>query len=249
MEKTAENAWSMLMKFGTEENLKKLQAGQLYMKNLQYYVNLEKQTYNENVGDKYEGQMMLQDTYITMYEANTHKYVGQFKAPTASINFGYHNCPVFCMFMFDYRNHIDENLEGDNLTVRYQFTKEQIEKMPAFGDAVLIIKNGNEFFDRVNKALLSKGYGYTRNLVKYYNFNNVEQLKEINDDNLQVVFWKRQKYSYQQEYRLLIHHFVDDHFSVDIGDISDITCLLKTEQLLNTYFEVKFKVKPIGEAF
>lgn len=40
-EKTVENGWSMLMKFGSEENLKKLRAGQMYMKNLKYYVDLE----------------------------------------------------------------------------------------------------------------------------------------------------------------------------------------------------------------
>ena len=39
-EKTIENAWSILLKFGKEENLQKLQAGQFYMKNLQYYVDL-----------------------------------------------------------------------------------------------------------------------------------------------------------------------------------------------------------------
>ena len=33
-EKTIQDGWSLLMKFGSEENLKKLQAGQFYMKNL-----------------------------------------------------------------------------------------------------------------------------------------------------------------------------------------------------------------------
>lgn len=60
-EKTIENAWSILLKFGKEENLQKLQAGQFYMKNLQYYVDLEKGTSDEDVGDMYDGQMMLQD--------------------------------------------------------------------------------------------------------------------------------------------------------------------------------------------
>ena len=50
-EKTIENAWSILLKFGKEENLQKLQAGQFYMKNLQYYVDLEKGTSDEDVGD------------------------------------------------------------------------------------------------------------------------------------------------------------------------------------------------------
>ena len=60
-EKTIENAWSILLKFGKEENLQKLRAGQFYMKNLQYYVDLEKGTSDEDVGDMYDGQMMLQD--------------------------------------------------------------------------------------------------------------------------------------------------------------------------------------------
>ena len=54
--KTIENGWSMLMKFGSEENLKRLQKGQLYMKNLQYYVDLEKATDDEDVGDKYDAK-------------------------------------------------------------------------------------------------------------------------------------------------------------------------------------------------
>lgn len=36
----------------------------------------------------------------------------------------------------------------------------------------------------------------------------------------------------------MIHDFVDDHLSVDIGDISDITDIVKTKDLLNTYVEV-----------
>ena len=50
-DKTVKDGWLMLMKFGTEENLTKLQSGQLYMKNLKYYVDLEKAKDDEDVGD------------------------------------------------------------------------------------------------------------------------------------------------------------------------------------------------------
>ena len=33
--------------------------------------------------------------------------------------------------------------------------------------------------------------------------------------------------------------------TVDIGDISDITDLLKADELLNTYLEITFKVRPM----
>ena len=156
-EKTIENAWSILLKFGKEENLQKLQAGQFYMKNLQYYVDLEKGTSDEDVGDMYDGQMMLQDV----------------------------------------------------------------------------------------KTLLANNIGYSRDFVSYYGFNNVDHLKQIQKDNLRIAFWKRQKYEYQQEYRLVAHTEVDDYLCVEIGDISDITEIMKTKQLLNTYLEVTFSVKPM----
>ena len=98
-DKTVKDGWSMLMKFGSEKNLRKLQAGQLYMKNLKYYVDLEKTTDNEDVGDKYDGQMMLQDVKISMYTVDTHEFIAQFDAPSASMNLGYLGCPVLCMFM------------------------------------------------------------------------------------------------------------------------------------------------------
>lgn len=243
--KTVKDGWSMLMKFGSETNLKKLQAGQLFMKNLKYYVDLEKLTDDEDVGDKYDGQMMLQDVRISMYTVDTNDLIAQFDSPTASMDLGYLKCPVFCMFMFDYRNYVDACLDGDNLTVKYQFTEEQLKKIPHFGEYVLIIKNGDEFFNRVKKGLLDAGYGFTRDYVQYYGFNNIEHLKQVQNNNARIAFWKREKYSYQQEYRLLVHDLVDDYLSVDIGDISDISKLLRTEVFLNTYLKITFKVEPI----
>lgn len=59
------------------------------MKNLKYYVDLEKTTDDEDVGDKYDGQMVLQDEKISMYTAYTHEFIIQFEAPAASLNLGY----------------------------------------------------------------------------------------------------------------------------------------------------------------
>lgn len=110
-ERTIENGWSMLLKFGAKENLKKLQAGQFYMKNLQYYVDLEKATSDESIGDMYDGQVMLQDVNLSMYTIDTNELVGKIKAPTVSMNLGYLKCPVFCMFIFDYRILVKNNRE------------------------------------------------------------------------------------------------------------------------------------------
>ena len=147
------------------------------------------------------------------------------------------------MFIFDYRNHTSEEQQGDILKVQYKFTQEQLEKMPDFGEYALIIKNGDEFVERVKKGMLNQGIGFSRDFVQYYSSNNLEHLKQVQEDNSRIAFWKRQKYAYQQEYRWLAHTEVDDFLSIDIGDISDITELIKTTDLLNLYIQIDFKIK------
>lgn len=241
-QKNVEYGWSMLLKFGTEENLKKLQSGQLYMKNLQYYVNLEKSTQDEDVGDKYDGQMMFNDVKISMFSYDTHEFIRQFHAPVASLDLGYLKCPVFCMFMIDYRNHISESLDNKTLKVRYEFTEEQVKKLPNFGESVLLIKNGNEFVKRVKQGLLAENIGFTRDIVQYYGSNNLENIKQVTSNNSRIAFWKREKYAYQQEYRFIAHTEVDDYLIVNIGDISDISNIVNTRDMLGTYLEISFAV-------
>lgn len=246
--KTIKNAWSMLIKFGSEENLKKLQSGELYMKNLQYYVDLEKNNSDDDVvGDMYDGQMVLQDVEISMFTVDTHEYIANISASEVSMNLGYLKNPVFCMFMFDFRNHVDEDLHNDILTVGYKFTDEQLKRLPSFGSHALIVKNGNEFVKRIKEGLLANNIGYSRDFVQYYGFNNLEHLTQVQIDNSRIAFWKREKYMYQQEYRFLAHTEVDDHLSINIRDISDITQIITTEQLLNTYFKIGFQVKDISK--
>lgn len=147
------------------------------------------------------------------------------------------------MFMFDYRNHTSEDLDNNLLKVRYEFTAEQTKKLPNFGPSVMLIKNGNEFVERIKKGLLAENIGFTHDFVQYYSFNNLEHIKQVTSDNSRIAFWKREKYAYQQEYRFIAHTAVDDHLIVNIGDISDITQIVNTRDLLGTYLEISFVVK------
>jgi len=100
----AKDRFSMLMKFGSRKNLEMLQDGKIYMKNLQYYIDLETGTDDEDVGDKFDGLLPLQDVRISMYTVDSKKFITQFNASIATMNLGYKKSPVFCMFILDYRN-------------------------------------------------------------------------------------------------------------------------------------------------
>ena len=64
----------------------------------------------------------------------------------------------------------------------------------------------------------------------------------IYDNHLNAAYWKREDFAFQQEFRLLIHKEVPDHLQVNIGDISDISQLLKAKDLLNSQIDIAFDV-------
>ena len=49
-----------------------------------------------------------------------------------------------------------------------------------------------------------------------------------------VAFWKRKSYAYQQEGRFVFvaDNNTDDHITLEIGDISDISLVFPSEQVL-----------------
>jgi len=212
------------------------------MKRLQHYVDLEKATDDEDVGDMYAGQSVLKEATLSMYDSDTNDLFARIEFPQLSLDFGYLNCPVFCMFMLDWRNHVSHELDGNTLKVSYQFTKTQQQKLANFGESALIINNANEFVNRVKKGFLASGIPFVRKPVSYYDSNSVEQMKDVQDDDYKVAFWKREKHSHQQEYRFMAGIEVDDHLKIDIGDISDITTIVPTKKLLELTFDVNATV-------
>lgn len=240
--------FSILMKFGSRKNLEMIQQGRIYMKNLQYYIDLETATDDEDIGDKFDGLLPLQDVKISMYTFDSKEFITQFNALIATMNLGYKKSPVFCMFIMDYRNSTSTTLNGDELTLRFEFSEEQKRRLVNFGDSVLLITNLEEFFARMKKGLNDAEISYTRDRVKYYEGNTMEHIQDIRDNNARIGFWKRKKYEYQQEYRFLAFDtIIDDHLIIDIENLNDISRLESTEVIINTFAEVKFKLEQLEE--
>ena len=78
--------------------------------------------------------------------------------------------------------------------------------------------------------------------VKYYYQNNLEHKKDIERDKKRIAFWKRDIYSYQQEFRFFgFNSKVEDFCEIDIDSLHDISQIIETEKLLNTYAECRLK--------
>lgn len=207
-----------LIKFQNAERISRLQQGKLYAKTLDYYRNLEITTGDSQIGDTYEGVFPIFDGEIEILGNGIKLPLKNQKILTKASNY-----PVFCMCCF----------KGQE---RISFNEIQKEKFLNFGDTALIITNSKELEKRVILAAEKKGYKAIFGKVNYYSndYNETGVIKALCKDINNVAFFKRDTYAYQQEARFL---FVTDqnpvdHIELDIGDISDISITIPTNQLL-----------------
>ena len=212
-----------LIKFQSAERIAELQRGHLYAKTAKYYRDLEQETGDADIGDEFEAMLHINEGYIQF--PDTDELV---KLSDALIKTGNSDDFVFCMF------------EIYPSTESFQFTKEQRDKMRSFGDTALIIQDSIEFKKRVSDAAVSKGFEVYFYAVKYYDpsIDSMNLMLSLLEGMRNISFWKRKRYSYQQEGRFVFTPGNGiDHLDLDIGDISDISTVLPSSKVLSALVE------------
>ena len=119
---------------------------------------------------------------------------------------------------------------------KFEFTDEQKEVLVQFGDTALLILDSDAFISKIKKAAEEKGYKIYFNNVHYYDetIDWADIFISLIPGTHNIAFWKRKTYSNQQEFRMVIpvEEYTEDHIELDIGDISDISEIFTTEQVL-----------------
>ena len=204
------------IKFQSDDKIDLLLHGIVYMKELQYYVDLEKKEQNDIVGDALENAV-----FSKAYETPS-------GIPCNLIlKNGFCKSFVFCIYEAD--------LDDDRSVIMHES-----DKIKKFGDYALWIKNMDQFIKRIQLAALKRDYHITNDKVIYYDDTEevpIEVMQSVSDKGT-YAFGKRKKFKYQNEYRFVINTKLDeipneDYLILDIGDISDITQKIKTQDLIN----------------
>lgn len=208
-----------LIKFQSADRIKQLQKGSLYAKTLKYYRELEEETGDKEIGDCFEAMVHVNEAIIKIPSTGEEiELKDELIKTTHSDDF------VFCMFG------IYPQLE------QFSFTEQQKDKMLSFGDTALIILDSTAFIERVKKAAEKAGFIAHFSAVKYYDetVDNANMIIDMLSGMHNIAFWKREAYRYQQEGRFIFisEECHDDHIILDIGDISDISIALPSEQVL-----------------
>lgn len=229
-----------LMKISSKEHIDDLRSGKMYMKPLQFFIDIKN---NDVIGDNLEGTLRIKKTNLKIFDLKTNEKVYEISSDI-DIDFGFKDNPVFCMYAFDERNYYSrEKINSKEILCDFRFDEKTKDVLKDFGEKTLIINDITEFRNRVKQAAERQNIKYKLDIVDYYeDYNDTERIIDVLKNNSKVVFQKQEKYSYQQEFRILMDTQVEDHFILDIGDISDITKVFDTNTILNSGLKLRIKI-------
>ena len=198
------------LKFGTLENLLKLRAGQVHMKTLGYFRDLEEK---DGRGDSYEA-------------LTTHLQPGQFRLGfrTSTSDEIFEVTELIAKPLRIWANTDVHVFCMTALTVQYLEEQARVgapiigERLKALSNYVLEI-SPKPFMDRMTQAAAAAGFKTDWGVVKYY--NPALYHGEID------YFDKRSSYDWQMEARIVADPSGNDHMNIELGSLEDIS-ILKT---------------------
>lgn len=210
-----------LIKFKSKELIKSLQSGKIYLNSLKWFREYESASGDVVVGDSFEAMIYVNEATLVFQETGEQVALEDCLIPTVESN-----SYVFCM------TYINPQIES------FQFNEQQKNEFKTFGDTALIILDSYEFINRIRAAAIAKGYSIYFDAVHYYDedIDLADVWFSLIQGTHNIAFWKRKAYSYQQEFRILIpgNGILEDHIELEIGDISDISIIQCTDNVLET---------------
>lgn len=244
---------SLVIKFQTEENIKKLQSGDIYTNNLKYFIDLERESGQVGIGDKDEAALLISNI-VDLKFSDTE--TGQ-DIPIEKAIFGelgnkvclgktdariqvddYTKTPVLCLLGI---NKQELSVVDGGLVLTFDDDKINKIKKEFEGYTHALIIEPASFTKRIIDTAKTKGIHAEMDYIKYYN-PNINQAERMNDyGSIRRAFWKKEYFKSQNEFRIAFDNSPIEHGEVlmNIGDISDISIMLDIETLLNKKFELK----------
>jgi len=212
-----------LIKFGKEKHIRSLQDGILYMNPLSYFKGIEEQ--DRSRGDKNEGL----DRYIQPEFANIKidDHVvdnNDITKPVETRRNKEQGANLFCMYAIDFKR-LQKN----------EFKLKLKKEMHEFGDTGLIVLDCPEFFNRINTVIFLENKKLYNEVIEPLGDGLVEYVDKNTYSGKMGLFKKFKDYNYQNEFRIALDVpdslvGTNDVFKLDIGDISDITKIFKTNE-------------------
>lgn len=203
--------------------------GTLYMRPLEYFVNLEERN-NSYAGraDPLEGmQAHLQPSNIQVMINGIEIPSADLVAPVVIRQNLTQN--IFCL----HASHVDETQKFSTLN-EFESHLRIPEENIFLGQYSVIITDVEEFFNRIKTAVITQNISMRRGLVKYQDYDPSTFHGYFSKEN--ALFEKHNRFSHQREYRIAIDRNSQEAslFILNIGKLRDIAHLISLPVLNKT---------------
>jgi hypothetical protein len=228
----------MYVKFLKQKYLDDLLNGIIYMKNFNYFIELEKRTKEKGQGDKLEVAHVVRSTQVKLIDPETGIVIAT--APKGEIVQRYpgmERMPLFCVTHFHSSDFVITEIKNDAIIAKIEIPSEDrllIEK--TFGETAVILTN--EFTNKMIEASNTLDLGIVIGDVQYQDYRYFSPIRkqQFEEKSINILFWKDDYFKYQREARfILTKKFVDDHYKLHIGDIRNKSIVTSTKELLNEH--------------
>ena len=231
----------VFLKFGEKENLEKLQAGEVYMKEIKYYRNLEASSGKAGRGDRLDSCMVQRDVPI---------WINGIKMPNVDLfvetNTIDEKTPVFCCSCLKEQDFLFDPVKREYIVDKKVFHIEKLKE--DFGEFVLVISCPKIFLERIKETCETSNIDIRYQEVKYVDYEEKgnQWKKEYTNDLSHFFIKDKKRFEEQKEFRLLLANvFTDegkDHYSITVpGGFKDISRIFPAEKV----FTISYKLPEV----
>lgn len=244
-----DNRLLLVLKFGEKENLIKLQKGQVFCRNANYYSKCEEEDGDTSRGDKYECKNLATNLKGILKDKNGNEIMTFDAGELVIQDKEFNKTPMFCSYGLTLED--IEQIEEDDSSVTFEFDCERLFKDTfdkGYWPNVLILFGG-EFMQRIKKTAKERNIDISYRKVRYYDPSRtpIEKELELDEDFSNIAFWKINSYKDQNEFRIIFkNHCIendDEGYILDIGDLSDCSKIFTLEELKGMKMNFVFKKK------
>jgi len=226
------------VKFTKEEWARDISEGNLYMKTIGYYRQLEAEKSSKGQGDKCE---LLLSLFFSEMSFKSHKNDIEIPINPGKVIFEFgedKNKPAFCISGLTIDDMILDKWDENNISMNWPYSKEDIDFIKEeFGEYVVILM-ANEFEQRINNSLNNDTPGIFKK-VQYVPENSLERANAFFKVSPDRFFFKNLEFKNQREYRIVLNENIEDKKIMKIADLQDISHVMRIEDFSNLQFSFK----------
>ena len=238
--------FKLFVKFTNEKYVDDLLNGNIFMNNINYFIELERKQKSKGIGDRREASFVIEPEKIYFLDVETNKVMG--RPVKAEIIRRYDKAtqvPIFCYTMLTAEDFVLFEDNDDQLIFKLDIG-EDLHMFSEFGDTAVILPSN--FHDLLIESAEKQDVIARVAGVNYQTFDKIDTDKEklFNKGSIEMFYWKHEDFMYQREMRFVLPNtFVEDNFAFKTDNIEAQSIVIPIAEFLERSVIIATKRKKV----